>query len=50
MVRTDLYLKVQLDHGDDERPQKLADEIARQLLKVYAVRNVEVQNVVSDRD
>ncbi len=48
MVRTDLYLKVQLDHGKDEDPKKLAAEVARQLLKVYAVRNVEVQNVISE--
>ena len=49
MVRTDLYLKVQLDHGNEENAQKLAAEIARQLLKIYSVRNVEVQNIISDK-
>lgn len=48
MVRTDIHIKVELLHGNDESPQKLAGEICRQLLKLYAVRNVEVSNIVND--
>ncbi len=50
MVRTDVYLKVQLDHGSEENVQKLAAEISRQLLKIYSVRNVEVQNIITDKE
>ena len=50
MARTDLHIKVELAHGDDESPQKLGDEICRQLLKVYGVRRAEVSNIISDRD
>ena len=48
MARMDLFLKIELEVGDDERPQKLATEISRQLEKVYGVRRVEVQNLVTD--
>ncbi len=47
MARFDLYLKVQLDLDDKEKPEKLASEISRQLAKVYGVRGVEVSNIVS---
>ena len=46
MARTDLYLKVELDHGDDEKPEKLAAEICRALRKMYGVRSAEVSNTV----
>ncbi len=48
MLRTDLHIKVQLEHGDDENPQKLASEICRQLLKIYSVRAAEVSNVITE--
>jgi hypothetical protein len=47
MARIDLYLKVELDLPENERPEKLAAEICRQLKKIYGVRNAEVQNMVS---
>ena len=50
MIRTDLHIKVELRHADDEKPEKLAAEISRQLMKIYAVRNVEVQNIITDRE
>jgi hypothetical protein len=46
MPRTDLYLKVVLDVEPDEQPDKLAQEICRQVAKVYGVRTAEVQNMV----
>lgn len=48
MIRTDLHIKVELEHGDDENPQKLAAEVCRQLLKVYSVRKAEVSNIVTE--
>ena len=46
MARIDLYLKVELDLPDTERPDKLAADICRQLKKIYGVRAAEVQNMV----
>lgn len=50
MARTDLHIKVELVHGEDESPEKLGNEICRQLLKIYGVRQAEVSNIISDRD
>ncbi len=46
MTRTDLYLKVELDYDDRERPERLAQEICRMIRRVYGVRHVEVSNMV----
>ena len=46
MHRIDLYLKVELDLPEAEKPDKLAAEICRQLQKIYGVRSAEVQNMV----
>jgi hypothetical protein len=50
MARTDVYLKVVVEHGEDERVERLAAELCRQLLKLYGVRSAEVQNVVARSD
>ena len=50
MARTDLYLKVELDHEDDEKPERLAAEICRQLMKLHAVRTASLQNYVTSRE
>lgn len=47
MSRSDVYLKIELEHADDEQPQRLAAEICRQVKKIYAVRKAEVSNIVS---
>jgi len=46
MRRTDLYIKVELDIDEQERPEKLASEICRLIRKVYGVRSAEVSNMV----
>lgn len=46
MHRIDLYVKIELDLPETERPDKLASEICRQLEKIYGVRAAEVQNMV----
>ncbi len=47
MPRTDLYLKVQVDHDEHDRPERLAEEICRRILKIHGVRSAEMTNWVS---
>jgi hypothetical protein len=47
MRRTDLYLKIELEHAEDEQPQRLAAEICRRVERLYGVRAVELSNLVS---
>jgi hypothetical protein len=49
MNRADLYLKLELDLDDLEKPERIAAEICRMLRKVYGVRQVEVSSIV-ERD
>ena len=46
MPRSDLYLKIELDIDEDERPEKLAAEICRMIRKVYGVRTAEVSSLI----
>jgi hypothetical protein len=41
---TNLFIKVEIEHGEKESPQKLGAEICRQIMKVYGVRSAEVSN------
>lgn len=45
MQRTDVYLKVELVHGDEEDAAQMAEEICRRLQKLYGVRTAEVQSL-----
>ena len=47
MSKVFLYLKIELEHGEDEKTQRLADEICRRIQKIYGVRSAEVSNIVS---
>jgi hypothetical protein len=47
MKRVDLYIKVELEIEEDEKTEKVAGEIVRQLEKLYAVRHAEVSNAVA---
>ncbi len=47
MPRTDLYIKVVIDHDEEDTPQKLGDEICRQVSKVYGVRTAEMTNFLT---
>ncbi len=44
MSRTNLFFKVVIEHEEDERPEKLGEEIQRRMLKIYGVRSVELSN------
>lgn len=46
MPRTDVYLKVELDLDEREKPEKLASEMCRMLRKLYGVRQAEVSSIV----
>lgn len=47
MKRVDLYLKVTVDVDENEKPEKVAREICRQLEKMYVVRSAELSNTVN---
>ena len=45
MNRTNLFFKVIIEHEADDKPERLGQEICRQLMKVYGVRTAELANV-----
>jgi hypothetical protein len=47
MPRTDLYIKVVIDHDTEDKPERLAAEICRQVEKVYGVRTAEMTNYLT---
>lgn len=47
-ARTDLYIKVSVEHDPGEEPAKLAAEICRQAMKVYGVRKAELSSYVRE--
>jgi hypothetical protein len=44
MALTNLFLKVELEHNDEERPEALGDELCRHVMKFYGVRSCELSN------
>jgi hypothetical protein len=48
MIRTQLYLKVELEHEEAKEGQKIATEITRVVRRLYGVRHVEIQNSMSE--
>lgn len=47
MPRTDLFLKVEIDHDREETPERLAQEICRRILKFQGVRSAELSSFVA---
>jgi hypothetical protein len=45
MQRVDLYIKVEVVLEDEEKPERVASEICRQLEKLYLVRSAELSNI-----
>jgi hypothetical protein len=43
-MRTNLFLKVVVEHDDNEMPEKLGAELCRQLERNYIVREAELAN------
>ncbi|HYK58865.1 MAG TPA: hypothetical protein VEV85_05495 [Bryobacteraceae bacterium] len=46
MARADVYLKIELDLDDLEKPERIAAEMCWMLRKIYGVRQAEVSNIV----
>ena len=46
MARTDLYLKVELDLDEEEKPERIGAEICRTIRRIYGVRHAEVTSIV----
>jgi hypothetical protein len=44
MPRTDVFLKVQIEHDSWERPEDLAEELCRYLRKLHGVRAAELSS------
>lgn len=49
MARTDLYLKVELTHSDDDKPERLAAEICRAIKKLHGVRDASLQSFLTSK-
>ena len=47
MQRVDLYIKVEVVLEEEEKPDRVATEICRQLEKLYMVRRAEVSNTIA---
>ncbi len=41
-----MYLKVELDLDDKEKPERLAAEICRAIRRIYGVRKAEVSSII----
>ena len=46
MKRIDLYIKVEVELDEDEKPEKVANEICRVVQKLYPVRKAELSSAV----
>jgi hypothetical protein len=44
MALTNLFFKVEIEHDEEEPPEKLGGEICRQLMKFYGVRSAELSS------
>ena len=44
MNRTNLFIKVEVEHDRSEKPERLGEEICRMLRKLYGVRDAELTN------
>lgn len=44
--RIDLFIKVEVDIDEDEKPERVAGEICRQIEKIYVVRSAELSSIM----
>ncbi|MBV8730903.1 MAG: hypothetical protein JO336_13945 [Acidobacteriia bacterium] len=44
MARTNLFFKVEIEHDPEETPQRIGEQIRRQLMKLYGVREAELSS------
>jgi hypothetical protein len=49
-MRSNIYIKVVVEHRADEKAEDLGAELCRQILKNYAVRRAEVSSVSNEQE
>ena len=49
-MRSDLFIKIEIEHDEHEQPERLAEEICRRILRLHGVRNAELSNYVTQRE
>jgi hypothetical protein len=47
MQRVDMYIKVEVELDEDEKPERVAAEICRQIEKIYVVRSAELSSTIT---
>ncbi|MCW5976437.1 MAG: hypothetical protein KIT09_00090 [Bryobacteraceae bacterium] len=50
MARTYLYFKIEVEHPDDERIERLAADFDRQIRRVHGVLSVELTNSITNAE
>jgi hypothetical protein len=50
MKRTSLFFKVDVEHDAGEKPERIAEEIRRRVLKMYGVQEVELSNFTTTEE
>lgn len=44
MARSNLFIKIEIEHDEKDTPEKLGEEICRKLMKFYGVRSTELSS------
>jgi hypothetical protein len=47
MSRTNLFLKVEVEHEPDEDPRRIGAEICRQIRKLYGIREADLSSLTA---
>ena len=47
MQRVDVYIKVEVELEEEEKPERVANEICRQIEKIYVVRAAELSSIIA---
>jgi hypothetical protein len=47
MNRANLFLKIEVELDEDQDPERIGEEICRQILKMYGVRSAELSSVTT---
>ena len=50
MAVTNLFIKIEIEHDENEAPQQLGAEICRRIMKIYGVRVAEVSNFTTAQE
>ena len=47
-MRTNLFIKVEVEHDEDEAPERIGNAICRQIQKIYGVQRAELSSTTSE--